>query len=138
MCHRPISCGQIGLIVGRVYAGSSDMSLALVQAGMAWQFIGPSITGPAPADPCDGAERLDGWLLEDEGDPVIGSATLQDGVTALCDVPGGQLPSAPSRWCWDGMGRTSSRAGHQLGDAERRGARDPVVLAEMVHDAPDD
>jgi hypothetical protein len=31
----------------------------------------------------------------------------------------------------------SSRAGHRLGDAGRRGARGPVALAEMVHDALD-
>ena len=46
-------------------------------------FIGPSTTGLASAHPCDGAERLDGRPLEDEGDPVSGSATPRDGVTAL-------------------------------------------------------
>jgi hypothetical protein len=35
------------------------------------------------------------------------------------------------------MERPSSGAGHRLVDAGRRGARDPLALAEVIQDAPD-
>ena len=54
------------------------------------------MTGPAPAHPCDSAEKRHRRPLEDAGDPVTGQATLGDELTTLCDVPGRQLPPSPS------------------------------------------
>ena len=90
---------------------------------------------PAPRRPFRRRRESRSAALEGSSDLVSGQATLRDGATSNVISPADNSPLPRRALGWDGA---SSRAGWRLEDARRRGARGPVALAEMLHDALDD